>query len=166
MSWMDPAWYDVSPTPAQPPPPPSHILTSTYAHMYIPHHMYTHLRTRAHNHTHTHALGHACTPAHTPASVKNLIQVGRAHGVQVTGHVSFGEHTEAVTVWVCLDCGKKAKTDAEKALHTRHTGHSNWSEPRVCLCLTGTELFGRAAHRTMAGSQSHSLTGTENGSQA
>ncbi len=146
----------------------------------LPHHIYSHPRTRtctyhitcthicAHAHitTHTHALGHACTPAHTPASVKNLIQVGRAHGVQVTGHVSFGEHTEAVTVWVCLDCGKKAKTDAEKALHTRHTGHSNWSEPRVCLCLTGTELFGRAAHRTMAGSQSHSLTGTENGSQA
>jgi UBX domain-containing protein 1/4 len=46
----------------------------------------------------------------------------------VTKHAAFSESTETVRVWLCQDCGKPARTLAEKTLHERHTGHKQWKE--------------------------------------
>lgn len=42
----------------------------------------------------------------------------------------------------CQQCSKRARTDAERALHTRHTGHASWQETVrgvrvlcVCVCM-------------------------------
>ena len=52
---------------------------------------------------------------------------------EATGHVQFEEAEEEVRVFACTHpgCGKKARTDAEKGLHQRFTGHSTWEET-VC----------------------------------
>ncbi|KAF5841687.1 hypothetical protein DUNSADRAFT_11894 [Dunaliella salina] len=76
------------------------------------------------------------------------VKQAQTHG-EVTGHINFGEHTEAITVCICQECGKKAKTDAEKALHQRHTGHNNWSAPQALDEVINTEAQMQAAKEDM-----------------
>jgi hypothetical protein len=67
-----------------------------------------------------------CTQCNTLlASVKEA----QAHN-EITGHTSFEETTEVLRLWRCLGCGKLARSDADKTLHTRFTQHAEWQE--VC----------------------------------
>ncbi len=42
------------------------------------------------------------------------------------GHVNFEESTRPVTALVCTACGKPCRSDAEQALHTKFTGHTEY----------------------------------------
>jgi len=55
------------------------------------------------------------------------VREAQAHG-ELTKHASFSETTEAVRLSICAACGKPARSAADKKLHERHTGHSDWAE--------------------------------------
>jgi hypothetical protein len=53
------------------------------------------------------------------------VQEAQTHG-ELTKHARFDESEERVQVSICLSCGKPARSDADRALHERHTGHREW----------------------------------------
>jgi len=53
------------------------------------------------------------------------VQEAQTHG-ELSKHTRFEETTEKVQVWFCAACGKPARSDADRKLHSRHTGHDEW----------------------------------------
>ena len=45
---------------------------------------------------------------------------------QATGHADFVESTDAVLNLTCVACGKPCRSETEKDIHTKRTGHSEF----------------------------------------
>lgn len=69
-----------------------------------------------------------------------LQQIREQHPTGVyLGHVRCCLHRRIpqVTQLVCTACGKPCRTDAEKALHTKYTGHTEFVDKVHLACRPG-----------------------------